>query len=230
LLQNPTVWSNDYITRHVVFWRDSWKGKRLPFRIVHWEPLMVVQKTDLPTLIAKAVELYRRQGYHQTTMADVATACGVLKGSLYHYFPSKEALGLAVMSHVRARFEHTVFRWADDPSLPHEIRLRKMMDETEAYFLKGEGGCVMGNLALEAIEVPGFAPEIRAYFDEWASAFARIFASKMPDAQARHQAQRAVAEIQGAIMMMRACGKSEPFLLAMRAIVDDFSCRVATDA
>lgn len=184
---------------------------------------MVVQKTDFPTLIAKAVELYRRRGYHQTTMADVATACGLLKGSLYHYFPSKEALGLAVMSHVRARFQHTVFCWADDASLSYEQRMRKMMDETEAYFLQGEGGCVMGNLALEAIDVPGFAPEIRAYFDEWADAFSRIFASKMPEAVAQHRALRAVAEIQGAIMLMRASGKPEPFLQVTNAITDEFN-------
>lgn len=183
---------------------------------------MVVQKTDLPTLLKKAVQLYRRQGYHQTTMADVAIACGVLKGSLYHYFPSKEALGLAVMSHVRARFEQSVFRWADDASLSYEMRLQKMTDETEAYFLQGEGGCVMGNLALEAIDVPGFAAEIRGYFDDWTNAYTRIFASRMPQVLAERRAQRAVAEIQGAIMMMRAYGKPEPFLLALADIVADF--------
>jgi TetR/AcrR family transcriptional regulator, lmrAB and yxaGH operons repressor len=182
---------------------------------------MAIQKTDWPTLLGEARGLYRRQGYHQTTMADVANACGVLKGSLYHYFPSKESLGLAVIQDVRARFD-TIFRWSGDESLSFDTRLQRMMEETEAYFLQGSGGCVIGNFALEAINVPDFAPEIRGYFDDWANAFCSIFVGKMPKSTARKRARRAVAEIQGAIMMMVASGKPEPFLLTTNAIVDEF--------
>ena len=61
---------------------------------------MPLQKIDEEGLVREALALFRRQGYHKTTMADVAGACGLLKGSLYHYFPSKEALALAVMQRV----------------------------------------------------------------------------------------------------------------------------------
>ena len=39
---------------------------------------------------------FARSGYHATTMADVAAAAGVSKGTPYLYFPSKEALFIAL--------------------------------------------------------------------------------------------------------------------------------------
>jgi len=47
-------------------------------------------------IIAAAVECFARSGYHVTTMADIAEAAGVSKGTPYLYFPSKEALFIAL--------------------------------------------------------------------------------------------------------------------------------------
>jgi AcrR family transcriptional regulator len=51
-------------------------------------------------VISHALQLFRVQGYHKTSMADIGTACGLLKGSIYNYFASKEALAIAVMEFV----------------------------------------------------------------------------------------------------------------------------------
>lgn len=47
-------------------------------------------------IIAAAAECFARSGYHVTTMADIAEAAGVSKGTPYLYFSSKEALFLAL--------------------------------------------------------------------------------------------------------------------------------------
>ncbi|HVV12013.1 TetR/AcrR family transcriptional regulator [Amycolatopsis sp.] len=47
-------------------------------------------------IVAAAVRCFARAGYHATTMADVATEAGVSKGTPYLYFPSKQALFLAL--------------------------------------------------------------------------------------------------------------------------------------
>ena len=47
-------------------------------------------------IIAAAAECFARAGYHATTMADIAEAAGVSKGTPYLYFPSKEALFIAL--------------------------------------------------------------------------------------------------------------------------------------
>ena len=47
-------------------------------------------------IIAAAAGCFARSGYHVTTMAGVAEAAGVSKGTPYLYFPSKEALFIAL--------------------------------------------------------------------------------------------------------------------------------------
>lgn len=39
----------------------------------------------------------RRQGYRSASVADILAATGLTKGAFYHHFPSKKALGLAVV-------------------------------------------------------------------------------------------------------------------------------------
>lgn len=43
-------------------------------------------------IIAVASELFAHQGFEGTSIRDIATASGVLSGSLYYHFPSKEDL------------------------------------------------------------------------------------------------------------------------------------------
>src|SRR3981189_1141214 len=43
-------------------------------------------------IIAAASELFARNGFEGTSIRDIAAASGVLSGSLYYHFPSKEDL------------------------------------------------------------------------------------------------------------------------------------------
>lgn len=43
-------------------------------------------------LLAIAARLFATQGYSQTTVRDIADAAGILSGSLYYHFDSKEAI------------------------------------------------------------------------------------------------------------------------------------------
>jgi AcrR family transcriptional regulator len=48
-------------------------------------------------IIAVAAELFGERGYDAVSLDDVAERLDVTKGSLYHYFPGKEALGSAAI-------------------------------------------------------------------------------------------------------------------------------------
>lgn len=48
----------------------------------------------------------RRQGYQAASVAAILAATGLTKGALYHYFPSKKALGLAVVDERVSRALH----------------------------------------------------------------------------------------------------------------------------
>jgi AcrR family transcriptional regulator len=54
-------------------------------------------------LVAAAIELFGERGYEATSIEAVLDAAGVSRGSLYHHFPSKEALFEAAMQAVETR-------------------------------------------------------------------------------------------------------------------------------
>lgn len=56
-------------------------------------------------ILETALRLFRERGFEETTMRDIASACGLSLGAAYHYFPSKEALVLAYYDRVQARHE-----------------------------------------------------------------------------------------------------------------------------
>ena len=49
-------------------------------------------------LISEAARLFGSKGYENTSMRDIAAVVGILPGSLYHHFTSKEDLFVAVYS------------------------------------------------------------------------------------------------------------------------------------
>ena len=48
-------------------------------------------------IIQAATSLFIRQGYHGTSMRQVAQAAGIALGGIYNHFPSKEALFVAIL-------------------------------------------------------------------------------------------------------------------------------------
>src|ERR1700685_2728049 len=48
-------------------------------------------------LVLTAMELFRNKGYGSTSVADVLQSARVNSGSLYHFFPGKQDLLLAVL-------------------------------------------------------------------------------------------------------------------------------------
>jgi AcrR family transcriptional regulator len=49
-------------------------------------------------MITLAGELFAQKGYRATTVREIADAAGILSGSLYHHFDSKESIGDEILS------------------------------------------------------------------------------------------------------------------------------------
>src|SRR5215813_6655669 len=49
-------------------------------------------------MLALAAELFAQKGYRATTVREIADAAGILSGSLYHHFDSKESIGDEILS------------------------------------------------------------------------------------------------------------------------------------
>jgi TetR/AcrR family transcriptional regulator, cholesterol catabolism regulator len=55
----------------------------------HWS---VEAEARRRLVIERAAEMFDRDGYHRVNMTEIATAVGIRKPTLYHYFPSKTAI------------------------------------------------------------------------------------------------------------------------------------------
>jgi AcrR family transcriptional regulator len=71
---------------------------------------MAEQRVELSRrdeLLTKAAELFRKRGYHATSMEDIANALGILRGSLYHHISSKQDLLSEIMTRgIEVLLEH----------------------------------------------------------------------------------------------------------------------------
>ena len=53
----------------------------------------------LPPMLASALECFMEHGYHGTTIRQLAARTGLSVPGLYHYYPSKQALLVAIAAH-----------------------------------------------------------------------------------------------------------------------------------
>ena len=64
-------------------------------------------------ILEKAKQLFIKQGYRQSTMAEIAEASGVSKPTLYRYFAGKEDLIRSVAEELEAFLGREVFSFSN---------------------------------------------------------------------------------------------------------------------
>jgi TetR/AcrR family transcriptional repressor of nem operon len=182
-----------------------------------------IQKTSREEILEKAIDVFGRQGYHRTSMHDLAAACGLLKGSFYYYFSSKEALMEEVLRYSLDYFRKHIFAIARREDLPPAQRLRSMLEKSSAIILRNNQGCVFGNTVLETANVmPQFRETTQAFFTDWTAALAHIYGACDPDT-AQEQAQQTVMEVEGAIMLMKLCNDPQLLVACRERVLKRFA-------
>lgn len=121
-------------------------------------------------LVHTAMRLFAEKGYLSTSVADILREAGANSGSLYHAFPTKQDLLLAVLETYRQGIHPMLLApaWAgvDDPiervfALLGAYRL--LLAESDCLY-----GCPIGSLALELHEPdPPVRALLSANFDGW---------------------------------------------------------------
>lgn len=71
-------------------------------------PAIVDKPAKRAQIVFHAAEVFSRTGYHASKMADIATAAGIGKGTIYEYFSTKEQLFLAVYDAWMSQYEDLV--------------------------------------------------------------------------------------------------------------------------
>ena len=107
-------------------------------------------------LLDAAASLMHERGYEAVGVAELCCHAGVKKGSFYHFFPSKQALAIAVIDRTWAATRDTVFAetfGVDDLAAVDAVELygRLLEDRLRAGVdaTGGVNGCRFGNFAVE---------------------------------------------------------------------------------
>jgi AcrR family transcriptional regulator len=167
-------------------------------------------------ILAAAFGLFQSQGYSATSVHEIAAAAGVTGGALHHHFPTKKALGLAVIAEpVSAALEETWLEPMRSAATAREGILHVL--ESLARDLDAQGsvrGCPVNNLTLElAFADPDFRSKLNELFDRWRA----VIADRL-GGNAQSRATLVVAAYSGAMAIAKVEQRGEPLRLCAKEI------------
>ena len=161
-------------------------------------------------IIGAAMELFWSKGYGSTSIADILGRAEVNSGSLYHFFPGKQDLLVAVLEEYRdgigPMLLDPVWEGVDDPIeriFALLAKYRELIVMTDCLY-----GCPIGSLALELHEPdPIVRQRMVENFDAWTGAI-RACIEQAEDRFPSGSDLRSLAEftltvMEGAVMQAR---------------------------
>lgn len=161
-------------------------------------------------IVMTALELFYVKGYNSTSISDILSRSQVHSGSLYHFFPGKQDLLVAVLEFYRDGIKENLLdvAWArvDDPI----ERIFALLNGYRTGLLMSDfaHGCPIGNLALELSEPdPRIRELLQVNFENWIAAVEHCLVeagSRLPPDADRHAlAEFVLTTMEGAIMQAR---------------------------
>jgi AcrR family transcriptional regulator len=161
-------------------------------------------------IVRTAMDLFWEKGFNSTSVADILSRSQLNSGSLYHFFPGKQDVLIAVLEAyrdgTREMLIEPAWRGAEDP-IDRVFALlaayRRLILETDATY-----GCPIGSLALELHEPDPRVRELLAQnFDGWTAAIRRCLddAGKRlpPDLDRAALAEFVLTTMEGGVMQAR---------------------------
>ena len=173
------------------------------------------RKSDAGDRILEAgAKLFGQRTYAAIGVAEIAAEAGVPKGSFYYFFPSKQALALAVVNRhwERQRAEWLRILTARDSFSDRLRALFVSTAEVQRQALTGTGavvGCLFGNLALEvSAQDDPVRTRLQEIFEEQIDIVedairTAIEAEGLTVATPRETAKAIVAQIEGMVLFAK---------------------------
>ncbi len=124
-------------------------------------------------IVTTAFRLFSRQGYRDTSVAQIAREAGLSKGLMYHYFTSKEELLKGIFAHYQSE---TVHKMDWDSTAPPLENLKKLVD-LSFYYLQTQAELRRFSLLLTLQNT--VSEDLKAMIatgkKQWEAAFEEIF-------------------------------------------------------
>lgn len=134
-----------------------------------------IRRKSTEAIKTAAMELFARNGYHSTSISQIAKEAGVSKGLLYNYFESKEALLHDIIMEAVETGEQAMGQILS-PEAGAAEQLRSMTEMTfdivqkDLHYWK-----LMTSLAFQTDVLTGFMPELKKKQEKAVAAISGIF-------------------------------------------------------
>ena len=183
-------------------------------------------------ILDAAARLINERGFSQTSVEDLIQATGLSgKSHFYHYFPSKEALGMAVIDRQFERFTERGLAILSEPMIDPVDRLTLFVDTLVALQRDRDGGSgsAFGNLAGELADAhEGFRQRLDQVFERWTGqldALLREIGGQLREGvDTVRLARFIIASLEGGMLMTRVTRD----VAAMEGIGEDLKRFIAT--
>jgi len=164
-------------------------------------------------ILDAAQDLIQTRGFSAMSFQDVADRVGIKKPSIVHHFPSKNALGEAVVRRYRERFAAALAAVRDDPEQDAWATLEFYFTPYLEFAHSAEKVCLCGALAGEILALPaGMRGEVRRFFENHQRWLEEILETGQGEGvfalfdAPRPVARLFVAALQGALLVKRTTG------------------------
>lgn len=159
-------------------------------------------------ILHAALNLFAERSYAQTSMAQIAQAAGMAKGSVYHYFNSKEELLLQLFDQINEQAHHMV----PEPNQEVDPRtaLKEIIDmafqslQTQLPFFR-----LIAMLSLQAEVIQGLQPRIHQMRQQKLAMYKPLF-EKLPVADPEAEMFFLGALMDGMILGLHTLGEEYP--------------------
>jgi AcrR family transcriptional regulator len=168
-------------------------------------------------ILDAAFEHFQRRGFNATSVHEIAASARVTGGALHHHFPTKQALGEAVIAEsIASALEDAWLEPVRNSADGRDGILRVF--STLADELDAQGsvrGCPVNNLTLElAYANAAFRDQLRRQFERWR----RTIADKLGGPEADARATMVVAVYSGAMAIAKVEQRGEPLRLCAQEL------------
>ncbi len=180
-------------------------------------------------ILFAAMRLFSDKGFNTTSVADILKEAGANSGSLYHFFPTKQDVLLAVLEMYRDGIYPMLLAPAwegvDDP-IDRVFALlaayRRMLADTDCLY-----GCPIGSIALELHEPdPPVREMLSVNFDGWAKhvkgCLDQAKGRLPPGTDTKRLAIFVLTTMEGGVMQSRTHRTLEAFDASIAALRDYF--------
>jgi AcrR family transcriptional regulator len=177
------------------------------------------QRLNSRTITGRLVEVFRREGFDGASLTVLARGAGLGRASFYHHFPGGKAdMARAAYERASRDFTRAVLAPLAGSATPAE-RLQRMVNGLDAFYDGGRGSCLIDVFSLGGARAL-FRTEIAEALAYWAHAIARVLIEAGIDpAEADRRAENVIIAVEGALVMCRGSGRTEPFRRVLEGIV-----------